>query len=283
MTYYTRAEWGSDRPAGGYAIGGPLQEVYVHHFNSSIQAENTVSGAMARVRSCQKYHGDTLGWGDIGYSFLVDELGNIYEGRGWFRTGAHTYGYNSVGYGICWLGDSNVKTPSSAALRAIATCAQMGVAAGALIHDVVVLAGHTVAHRDRVLDTSCCGDPMYAQLPEIRMYVQGLVPAVPTTQPLPSTEEDMTTRFTSIRIPNGQIFIEDLQTGMRRDLLAEVAETGATPTEALNAVQELINAGIVRGGKNAAGEDTPYNSIGWTANWLLDQLDDVAVGDRVTD
>ena len=48
---------------------------------------------------------------------LVDQLGNIYEGRGWFRSGAHTENWNSKGYGICWLGDSNNTTPSSAASR----------------------------------------------------------------------------------------------------------------------------------------------------------------------
>jgi hypothetical protein len=281
MTYYTRAEIGyRSAKLGGFPMGGPVQEAYVHHFNSGIQAENTVAGAMARCRNAQDYH-ISKGWGDIGYSFLVDELGNIYEGRGWFRTGAHTYGYNDDGYGICWLGDSNVKTPSTAALRAIAECIHMGQAVGALVPNVTVLAAHTVAHRDRVPDTSCCGDPMYAQLPEIRTYVLGLTPQTPTTQPQAQEEED-DMRFTAFRIPNGQIFIEDLQTGMRRDLMAEMP-TGATATDGLNALQELVNAGIVRGGKNAEGQNVPYNSLGWNANWLLDQLDDVAVDDRVTE
>lgn len=40
-----------------------------------------------------------LGWWDIGYSFMVGEDGNVYEGRGWDQVGAHTYGYNTVGLG----------------------------------------------------------------------------------------------------------------------------------------------------------------------------------------
>lgn len=39
------------------------------------------------------------GWWDIGYSFMIGEDGNVYEGRGWDEVGAHTYGYNSVGLG----------------------------------------------------------------------------------------------------------------------------------------------------------------------------------------
>ena len=40
------------------------------------------------------------GWSDIGYSFLIGGDGRVYEGRGWGRVGAHTYGYNSRAYGI---------------------------------------------------------------------------------------------------------------------------------------------------------------------------------------
>ena len=44
------------------------------------------------------------GWSDIGYSFLVGGDGNIYEGRGWDRVGAHTSGYNSVGLAWSYIG-----------------------------------------------------------------------------------------------------------------------------------------------------------------------------------
>ena len=40
-----------------------------------------------------------LGWADIGYSFLVGEDGNVYEGRGWSLAGAHCIGYNSKSIG----------------------------------------------------------------------------------------------------------------------------------------------------------------------------------------
>jgi N-acetylmuramoyl-L-alanine amidase len=38
-------------------------------------------------------------WMDLGYSFLVGGDGQVYEGRGWNHSGAHTYGYNSRGVG----------------------------------------------------------------------------------------------------------------------------------------------------------------------------------------
>lgn len=44
-------------------------------------------------------------WGDIGYNFVVGEDGNIYEGRGWSKHGAHSVSYNSKSIGICLIGN----------------------------------------------------------------------------------------------------------------------------------------------------------------------------------
>lgn len=189
MTTYYRADWGSAFALGGNPLGIAVREAYVHHWNSNIQPEASVASAKSRVLAGQFYHAITNGWGDIGYSWMVDDLGNIYEGRGWFRTGAHTYMFNSQGYGICWLGDSNVRPPSMAALAGIAACILDGQRVGAIKPSPTI-----VAHRDRVPDTSCCGDPLYAQLEVIRQAVNGSL-----GQPLPilglpstvlATEED---------------------------------------------------------------------------------------------
>lgn len=168
---YMRSDWFAPSTLPGYALDGPVSEAYVHHFNSGINPVKGFDEGKARVQGADAYH-RSLGWGGIGYSWCVDDAGNIYEGRGWWRTGAHTYGYNSKGYGICWLGDSNVSLPTSAALGAIADCIQLGVAAGALTANPTI-----VAHRDRVPDTSCCGDPMYGLLDEIRRLAAGGVPS----------------------------------------------------------------------------------------------------------
>lgn len=171
--FVTRAQWGSTLPAGGNPIG-VVSEAYVHHFNSGIVAVTDTATGMARMRGAQHYHAVTQGWGDIGYSFCVDQAGTIYEGRGWRRSGAHTYGFNSKGYGICWLGDSNIATPSQAALEAIAEVVRQGVELGHITPSPAI-----VAHRDRVPDTSCCGDPMYGLLGEIRRLVAEGAPVPP--------------------------------------------------------------------------------------------------------
>jgi hypothetical protein len=177
MTLLSRTDWGSDRPTGGYTIAGPVDEIYIHHYNSGIAPVTNVVDGRDRVQGAQRYHAITRGWGDIGYSWLVDDVGNIYEGRGWWRTGAHTQNYNSKGYGICWLGDSNVADPSAAALRAIAEVVADGIRVGA-----VTPAPAIVAHRDRVA-SDCCGDPMYALLPVIRRLAREAETGTTTSPP----------------------------------------------------------------------------------------------------
>ena len=51
-------------------------------------------------------------------SFLIGGEGNIYKGRGWNIQGAHTGGFNTEGYGVCFLGNFMEKNPSDAAIAA---------------------------------------------------------------------------------------------------------------------------------------------------------------------
>lgn len=48
---------------------------------------------------------NTNKWSDIGYNFVVGEDGNVYEGRGWDKIGAHAPSYNSKSIGICMIGN----------------------------------------------------------------------------------------------------------------------------------------------------------------------------------
>jgi hypothetical protein len=55
----------------------PIQKLIVHHTDT----QNGDPDPAATVRSIYYYHAVTQGWGDIGYNFLIDESGRIYEGR----------------------------------------------------------------------------------------------------------------------------------------------------------------------------------------------------------
>jgi peptidoglycan hydrolase-like protein with peptidoglycan-binding domain len=72
------------------------------------------------VKEIQRYHMDSNGWSDIGYNFLVDKKGRIYEGRGWLGIGAHVAGHNTATIGVCVIGDYRSELPSTKALQAVA-------------------------------------------------------------------------------------------------------------------------------------------------------------------
>ena len=64
---------------------------------------------------------------DIGYTFLLDEEGRIYEGRGWTAMGAHAHRNNDWSYGIAIIGNFMERLPHQAALQSLDYVLQCGV------------------------------------------------------------------------------------------------------------------------------------------------------------
>ncbi|MFG2882533.1 peptidoglycan recognition protein [Streptomyces sp. NPDC048297] len=120
----TRRGWGADESLRerGFVYTKKVKAAFVHHTDSG----NTYTCAQAPsvVRGIYRYHVKSMGWRDIGYNFLVDKCGILYEGRAGGVTkavlGAHTLGFNSNSTGIAVLGSYGSAKPSSAAVKAIA-------------------------------------------------------------------------------------------------------------------------------------------------------------------
>ena len=103
-----RSAWRADesirRAKPAYASA--IRFAVVHHTagsNSYSRAE-----AAAIVRGIQLFHVQGNGWNDIGYNFLVDRFGTVYEGRfgGIDRNvvGAHAQGFNTGSVGVALIG-----------------------------------------------------------------------------------------------------------------------------------------------------------------------------------
>jgi len=139
-----RHEWGALPP--GRPLTGLTPErvtdVYLHHTTGEQQQD-----VQAWLRAIQRFHQQTRGWNDIGYSYLVDRNGTVWEGRG-RNVGAHTKGYNSSSIGIAYLGDGSTKPPDDALISIVRLIDLM-----AQRYPITTVRGHRHVGR-----TACPGD-----------------------------------------------------------------------------------------------------------------------------
>ncbi|MFI8189934.1 N-acetylmuramoyl-L-alanine amidase [Streptomyces sp. NPDC085946] len=120
----TRGGWGADESLREkqFAYTKKVKAAFVHHTASGNNYR--CSEAPSLIRGIYRYHVRSLGWRDIGYNFVIDKCGRIYEGRagGVAKAvlGAHTLGFNSNSMGIAVIGSYGSTKPSSAAVKAVA-------------------------------------------------------------------------------------------------------------------------------------------------------------------
>lgn len=193
---YSRAQWGADPDLMGWdpEYAPSLRAGFLHHTVDS----NAYSAAdVPRIlRSIYAYHSRTRGWGDIGYNFLVDRFGRIWEGRyGGIEStviGAHTGGFNYGTFGVSMLGTYSTTPVPAATERAVARIfawklarwylnpyGQVALRSGGggtsrYAAGTVVTKNVISGHRD-VGQTTCPGNAGYARLPAIRRAVASLM------------------------------------------------------------------------------------------------------------
>lgn len=104
IMYTTNPDW---RPLEYF----PADRIIVHHTAGTYAANKTAW--MQYMKSVHKYHGQTLWRGDIGYHFLIDGAGTIYEWRRWGMQSvwAHVLWHNRWSVGISMMSDSEYSVP----------------------------------------------------------------------------------------------------------------------------------------------------------------------------
>ncbi len=202
----SRAEWGADqcRPRAAPTYGS-VQAAFVHHTVNANGYGPQDSAAI--VLAICRYHRDTNGWYDIGYNFLVDRFGTIFEGRAGgidqAVVGAQAQGYNSGSTGVANIGTFSSATPSAAALQATerllawklslhgvpaegsVSLRSGGGATNRYPAGTAVTMNTISGHRDADR-TSCPGTRLYDRLPEIRGATAQLIAELPAPPPAAS-------------------------------------------------------------------------------------------------
>jgi hypothetical protein len=181
-----RFSWGAEesirRAPPQYAP--TLQLAIVHHTVNS--NDYTPQQSAAIVRGIEVYHVKANGWNDIGYNFIVDKYGQVFEGRygGVDRNvvGAHSQGFNTGSVGVAVLGTYTNTAISPAAKSALekllawrldlahvdplATLNFLSGGNSRFPAGVPVFLRAISGHRDTYF-TECPGNALYNQLPQI--------------------------------------------------------------------------------------------------------------------
>src|SRR5262249_28078524 len=138
----------------------------------------------AIVRDIWNFHVFKRGWADIGYNYLIDPNGVIYEGRsgGDNVTGAHFSGVNAGTMAVALLGDFTNEAPAAEALKSLKEilawkCDQRDLdPESRSLHEASQLILNTISgHRDGPKPTECPGERLYLSLPAIRAAVKDLL------------------------------------------------------------------------------------------------------------
>lgn len=148
----------------------------VHHTAVAVGGDDR--SGVERVRALYAYHANNRGWGDIGYHYLVDDDGRIYEGKSGGKSviGGHAYCNNVGTIGISLLGNFDMEKPTQAQAKALQwLLRELADDYNIDLSDSVTFHGKTmppvVGHMD-LLSTDCPGRSLYASLGVIRRHAE---------------------------------------------------------------------------------------------------------------
>ncbi|MCC7077621.1 MAG: N-acetylmuramoyl-L-alanine amidase [Acidimicrobiia bacterium] len=181
----TRAQWGADESwRAAPPSYGQVKIGIVHHTEGSNDYSPSQSAGI--IRGIYSYHVFSRGWNDIGYNFLVDKYGQIFEGRfGGVQNsviGAHAGGFNTYSTGVSVLGSHISVPPSAEAMAAFESILLWKLS----IHNVwpagqtwiesqggtkwpagtPVLMRNVSGHQDASA-TDCPGSQLYVRIPDL--------------------------------------------------------------------------------------------------------------------
>jgi hypothetical protein len=187
----TRAQWGANEQIRRDRTARYADEVHfaiVHHTAGSNSYSRAQSASI--VRAIEIYHVLGNGWDDIGYNFLVDKYGQVFEGRygGIDRpvVGAHAMGFNYGSVGVALIGNYNGVGLTAAARASLVKLLawrldvshvdplsqvnRVSTGNPKYSQGTAVSLRAISGHRD-TYPTSCPGTDVYAELPSIAREV----------------------------------------------------------------------------------------------------------------
>ena len=177
LTLITRAGWGAALPdlqaQAEHGLFDPTinpegwlmyREPLANAFNTVVVHHSALPLADG-PRAIQQAHMGLKGYADIGYHYLIDGVGDLFEGRTLRARGAHTGGYNTGTVGVVLLGNFNVVDPFTRAWQTLSRLISYLRDAYHITH----VAGH---HDFQPEETECPGAHLESRLPALAVELK---------------------------------------------------------------------------------------------------------------
>lgn len=115
-----RSKWTRSGPVGSRVNPmGRISRLTIHHEGWKTVHFSDARATAERIELVRSIHVDRRGWGDLGYHFVIDRAGRIWEGRDIRFQGAHVKNNNQHNIGVMVLGNFDKQRPSGAQLRSL--------------------------------------------------------------------------------------------------------------------------------------------------------------------
>lgn len=150
-----------------------IKMLVVHHTALSVTGE--ARSGEERMRALYTYHSVNRGWGDVGYNFVIDEDGNVYEGKegGNLVVAGHAYCNNVGTIGVALMGNFDIEEPTQKQMQSMKwLLSQLADTYDIDLNGNVTFHGKTysspvVGHGD-LLSTDCPGYYVKGSMSQIR-------------------------------------------------------------------------------------------------------------------
>ena len=116
-----RSQWarlGVARQDDIYGMNG-IRRITVHHDGMPPTSLASMRQVASRIEQIRQSHVVGRGWADLGYHYVIDPAGRVWEGRSIRYQGAHVHNQNENNLGILVMGNFDIQSPTSAALASL--------------------------------------------------------------------------------------------------------------------------------------------------------------------
>ncbi|MBI4656306.1 MAG: N-acetylmuramoyl-L-alanine amidase [Elusimicrobia bacterium] len=184
-----RGQWGASPPTQPYTPHTPRM-LTLHHTAGRYPLNPEES--FDEVQFIQDYHQNARGWIDIGYHFLIDPYGNIFEGRPVNVVGAHAKWKNTNNAGISVMGNYHPPESDTPTVKTFDAIVNLG---RYVSETYEIRVSSFFGHRD-LNATDCPGDGLYQMIPELKKEI--FFPDIPpAAQVVPANLENIKKLFFS--------------------------------------------------------------------------------------